>query len=456
MTAPPRALPFSEEIERACIASCLLSPKLFSRLGLGVEDFHLERHKVLWRALDALHVEGDPVDLHTVAEELKKGGDFDKVGGLAYLAALDQDLPSLDHVETYAKRLRVYRRRRERILASEKYLAALYDGKDGIPELENDVLKLLREKDPDEEDIPMAVDVDAFLSLSFPPRQWLVDGLIQEKDAGMIHAWRGIGKTHFVLSLTWALVSGERFLRFEIPEPRGVLVIDGEMPREDLQERLKRIVSGSPGSRRAPLRILAADMFERGLASLATPEGQAIVDANLSAFPEIRAVVVDNISTLCSTGAAAENEAESWNAVQEFVLRLRRRGISVIFVHHSNKNLSQRGTSKREDILSWVLDLRRPDDYREEDGARFELRFSKARAIHGEAAQPLDVQLIDAPGGGLEWSWRPVGPSSSTKEEALSQLEEGLSMTEVAKALGVNRTTVYRWKKEHETNVCAA
>jgi hypothetical protein len=110
-------------------------------------------------------------------------------------------------------------------------------------------------------------------------------GLIQEKDAGMIHAWRGIGKTHFVLSLTWALVSGGRFLRFEVPESRGVLVIDGEMPREDLQERLKRIVSGSPGPRLAPLRILAADMFERGLASLAASAPPRLRRPSMSTAP---------------------------------------------------------------------------------------------------------------------------------------------------------------------------
>ncbi len=304
--------------------------------------------------------------------------------------------------------------------------------------------RLLRETDDATPATPLAIDVDPFLSLAFAPRPWLVEGLIQQKDAGMIHAWRGVGKTHFVLTLTWALASGGAFLRFKVPQPAGVLLVDGEMPREDLQQRLVRLVRASPETRRAPLRVLAADMFDTGLPSLSSAKGQAVVDANLAAVPEIQVVIVDNVSTLCRSGQA-ENDAESWNAVQEYVLSLRRRGISVIFVHHSNKNLTQRGTSKREDILSWVLDLRRPDDYKEADGARFEMHFSKARAIHGEAAQALDVQLIDTPAGGLDWTWKTAGQSQ--RERALDLLAGGTSADEAASQLGVSRATIYRWKK---------
>lgn len=445
-----KPLPHSPELERACLGACLLRPEVFTRLGLAEGDFHCDVHREIWRAFDALHVEGEPFDLHTLQGELERRGAFARVGGLAYLAGLDAELPSLDHVESYARRLRAYRRRRERIAAGQRYLRALWDGGDALAEREEELARLLAERDADDHGLPQAIDVEQFLAIDFAPRPWLVHGLVQQKDAGMIHAWRGVGKTHFVLSLTWALVSAGSFLRFRVDEPAGVLFIDGEMPREDLQGRLARIVRAARGVRRAPLRILAADMFDSGLPSLATAEGQSVVDFNLAGCPEIRVVVVDNVSTLCTCGQG-ENDAESWNAVQEYVLQLRRRGISVIFVHHSNKSLSQRGTSKREDILSWVLDLRRPDDYREEDGARFEMRFSKARAIHGEAAQPLDVRLVDVDGGGLDWSWRPVGQTQRVR--ALELLEAGAGVDDVAREMGVSRATVYRWKKSLEEDL---
>ena len=49
--------------------------------------------------------------------------------------------------------------------------------------------------------------------------------------------------------------------------------------------------------------------------------------------------------------------------VQEWILQLRRRGISVLIVHHAGKGGDQRGTSAKEDVLDTVIKLSRPDDY---------------------------------------------------------------------------------------------
>ena len=84
------------------------------------------------------------------------------------------------------------------------------------------------------------------------------------------------------------------------------------------------------------------------------------------------------------------------------------------------------------------------------------MRFSKARAVHGEAAQTLDVRLVDTQGGGLDWTWKPVRdePAQSSKKarqkEAVALLEGGMSPKEVAAELGVHLATVYRWNKGGE------
>lgn len=47
-------------------------------------------------------------------------------------------------------------------------------------------------------------------------------------------------------------------------------------------------------------------------------------------------VVLDNLSTLCRTGK--ENESESWIVVQQWILSLRRRNITVLLIHHAGKS----------------------------------------------------------------------------------------------------------------------
>ena len=55
---------------------------------------------------------------------------------------------------------------------------------------------------------------------------------------------------------------------------------------------------------------------------------------------DVRLVILDNLSALCG---GAENDAESWQSMQDFILRLRRRGLAVLFAHHSGKGGLQRG-----------------------------------------------------------------------------------------------------------------
>ena len=49
--------------------------------------------------------------------------------------------------------------------------------------------------------------------------------------------------------------------------------------------------------------------------------------------------------------------------MQAWLLELRRRGMTVLLIHHAGKSGDQRGTSAREDIMDTVISLRRPREY---------------------------------------------------------------------------------------------
>ena len=98
----------------------------------------------------------------------------------------------------------------------------------------------------------------------------------------------------------------------------------------------------------------------------------------------VELAVIDNLSTLCRSGI--ENEAESWLPIQEWLLGLRRRGMSAMIVHHAGKRGLQRGTSRREDVLDTTIAMRRPKDYEPSEGCRFEVHFEKSRGFTGDDA----------------------------------------------------------------------
>tara|TARA_R110002073_G_scaffold330843_1_gene515031 strand:+ start:2692 stop:4230 length:1539 start_codon:yes stop_codon:yes gene_type:complete len=221
-------------------------------------------------------------------------------------------------------------------------------------------------------------DLKTFLANLISARGWILEWIIPEQGLVMIHAPRGVGKTHIALGIAYACATGSQFLRWHAPMARSVLYLDGEMSASDLQERLKAIAPNVKDDTAANLRVLNPDLLDQPMPDLATEEGQSAVEPLLAG---VDLVIVDNLATLCRSGN--ENGGESWLAIQGWLLDLRRRGISVLLIHHSGKNGGQRGTSRREDVLDTVIRLQRPTDYNASQGARFEVHLCLTSAPLG-------------------------------------------------------------------------
>jgi putative DNA primase/helicase len=112
-------------------------------------------------------------------------------------------------------------------------------------------------------------------------------------------------------------------------------------------------------------------------------------------------IIIDNISSLFRSGV--ENEAESWQPAQDWALELRRRGKSILFIHHAGKGGQQRGSSKKEDILDAVICLKHPPNYRADQGARFEVVFEKTRHFAGKEAMSFLAELRES--SDSLWHW---------------------------------------------------
>ena len=282
------------------------------------------------------------------------------------------------------------------------------------------------------------VELHDLLSMELPPRKWLLKGLLQERDLAMVHAFRGIGKSRFAHSIAVSVAAGGSFLRYSAPEPKGVLLVDGELPGEDLQRYLSEAVAGSDKEPEAPLHILSADLSGAPLRSLATGAGREQVERHLRG---VSLLILDAITTLCP-GAGPENDSQSWEAMQSWLLDLRRQGVTVLLVHHDGKGRTQRGTSRREDVLSQVVQLTRPSDYRTSEGARFEVHLTKSRGIIGEGAEPFEAWLTTEPNGQPQWRLRLI--EDETAAAANSLTGEGLSQREIAKRMGISPSSVNR------------
>lgn len=291
-----------------------------------------------------------------------------------------------------------------------------------------------------------ALEIGDLLTRDFPPMETLLTPWLRRQHLVMVHAKRGVGKTHFALEIAYAVAGGGKFLKWQAEKPRKVLYIDGEMPGALIKEWLGGIAGASPGQAEPPkghFRIVTPDAQTCALPDLGAADGQAAL-APLLADAEL--IVLDNLSTLMRAGP--ENEGESWLPMADWALAQRRDGRAVLFVHHSGKSGAQRGSSRREDLLDVVIKLQHPTDYSPDRGAQFLVRFEKSRGLYGAEVRDFEATLTRDESGRQLWTWRDSDGATMDRVVEMIQLE--MSDSEIADELGVHRSTVYRARKKAE------
>jgi replicative DNA helicase len=120
------ALPAAIESEKATLGSVLLNRDALIPIAswLLPDDYHYERHALIFDAMLACWRRRVPPDTRTVAEELRKRGQLDAVGGVEYLSML-VDVPATSyHVEHYAADV-AYAAIRRRLIDAGGQIAAL-------------------------------------------------------------------------------------------------------------------------------------------------------------------------------------------------------------------------------------------------------------------------------------------------------------------------------------------
>jgi RecA-family ATPase len=212
-------------------------------------------------------------------------------------------------------------------------------------------------------------------TMDIAPRKFLMGHWMREGDLGFVYGWRGSGKTWFVNAIGTRIATGKDLEDWTVPEASAVLHVDGEMPFDDAKARILGMHKGN-----TLYQILHHDrLFETcGLSMNLTDTRTQKVLTALCIKRDIKLLILDNLSCLFS--GMPENDADAWELVLNWLLDLRRRRIAVLIVHHASRSGTMRGTSKREDSVSYVIkvdEVKNRDD--NDKGARFQTNFEKQR-----------------------------------------------------------------------------
>lgn len=103
-----RLPPHSLEAEQGVLGCILLSPNdsmgiCIEKLRRGGEAFYDLRHRTLYELLVEMYDRKEHIDLVTIGQMLRDRGQFENLGGLAYLTSLQDAVPTAVGVEYYLK-----------------------------------------------------------------------------------------------------------------------------------------------------------------------------------------------------------------------------------------------------------------------------------------------------------------------------------------------------------------
>lgn len=130
---PPQA----PELEEAVLGALMIETDAYSIVSemLKPECFYKMSHQKIYEAIQQLSLHQQPVDMHTVTEQLRKNGNIDEVGGPYYITLLTAKVNSAAHLEYHARIIVQKFLARELIRVSSDIQTKAFDDKTDVDDL---------------------------------------------------------------------------------------------------------------------------------------------------------------------------------------------------------------------------------------------------------------------------------------------------------------------------------
>jgi replicative DNA helicase len=234
---PPQNL----DAEQSVLGAMMLSAEAMADVVeiLDVHDFYRSANGKIYGVLRGLFAHGEPVDIITVRDALRREGILDEIGGALYLRDLAEQVPTPAGAAHYAKIVSDAALRRRLISAAADIIDLAYTGADEADTIADDaeqrIYDVARREDADEMAVlsdlvnQAVLDLEAIqnresaytgLPTGFTDLDTLMSGL-QEGNLIVIAARPGIGKSSFAVNIARNVaVAGEPVAIFSLEMSR--------------------------------------------------------------------------------------------------------------------------------------------------------------------------------------------------------------------------------------------
>src|SRR5437867_44108 len=333
---------------------------------LRTGDFYRESHRKIFRAMIELADRSEPVDIITLSECLKNRGELEAVGGSAYLASLNDFVPTAANISYYARIVREKSILRHLINAATEVATKGYDGTGNVEELLDSAERAIF--DITEQRIKgsfvkvgdMMKDSIKMVEKLFE-RKTMITGVptgfkdldtktagLQPADLIIVAARPGMGKTAFSLNIaSHAAFSGY-----------GVAVFSLEMAKEQLALRLlcsearvdnSKVRTGYLSDRDFPKLATAAGRLHDALIFIDDTPAISVLELRTKARriardreKKLGLIIVDYLQLMRGTGAAQNREQEISEISRSLKALAKELNVPVLAVSQLNSRVEDR------------------------------------------------------------------------------------------------------------------
>ena len=248
MPLPERVPPQNIEAEQSVLGAMLIKKEAITQAQelLRPDDFYREAHRIVFETMLELAGDNEAVDLVTLTEALRKKEMLEKVGGISFITALANYVPTAANIVYHAQIVKEKSELRHLIDAATEIASAAYEATDDVKDIMDDAEKKI-----------LAVSANQTGGAFEPIRNIVIDtvgrvetlyenqgGLtgistgfrdldrdtsgLQKSDLILVAARPSMGKTAFTLNIaTYAAMHGHTVAFFSL-----------EMSKEQLVQRM--------------------------------------------------------------------------------------------------------------------------------------------------------------------------------------------------------------------------
>ncbi len=353
-----------------------------SILGEQTTVFFKASHQLIYAAALRLANKGDPLDLYTITDSLKRAGDLEKIGGVRALYDIQEGVPTAANIEYYANIVREMATRRELIQAGAEIVSRAgrieVELDETLDQAESSLFGIYRGEtngfiDIDQSLLEATERINRLYNQSskligiptgFPELDQTIYGL-NRSDLIIVAARPGMGKSSFAHNLALNV----SLLQTEEEEPPAVAFFTTEMPADQIVMRMLSTVGEIDMSRIRMGKIEhdemkriseAAQEIERGQIYINNAPSLTLMDIRSESRrlkirrPNLGLIIVDYLQQLTSGSRQYQSREQEISEYSRSLKSLARElDVPVLALSQLN-----RGVESRPDKRPQLADLR--------------------------------------------------------------------------------------------------